>query len=230
MSDQLKAIQVKVGVPADGVYGPTTEHAIAVALDCVLGAAPTKLKYPAEFFAKIKSGFGVTLAQSQVDGFNTLLDAYGDAGWGVAYCANGFGTGWLETNQTMQPVREAYWMSEQWRKTNLRYYPWYGRGYVQLTWEDNYRKADEELGLGGTLTAKPDRAMEPGVAADVMVRGMSEGWFTGKKLGDYLPTVGNGTREQHKQARRIINGTDRWDDLATYALKFQDALNAGGWG
>jgi peptidoglycan hydrolase-like protein with peptidoglycan-binding domain len=42
-----------------------------------------------------------------------------------------------ETNQTFKPVREAYWLSENWRKTHLRYHPFYGRGFVQLTWKNN---------------------------------------------------------------------------------------------
>lgn len=31
-----------------------------------------------------------------------------------------------ETNKTFKPVKEAYWLSENWRKKNLRYYPFYG--------------------------------------------------------------------------------------------------------
>ena len=31
-----------------------------------------------------------------------------------------------ETNNTFEPVEEAYWLSESWRKANLRYYPWHG--------------------------------------------------------------------------------------------------------
>ncbi len=30
----------------------------------------------------------------------------------------------------------------------LRYYPWYGRGLIQLTWEDNYQKASDALKIG----------------------------------------------------------------------------------
>ena len=44
-------------------------------------------------------------------------------------------TAYWETARTMEPVREAFWMSEEWRRANLRYFPWYGRGFVQLTWE-----------------------------------------------------------------------------------------------
>jgi predicted chitinase len=30
----------------------------------------------------------------------------------------------------------------------LRYYPWYGRGLIQLTWQDNYQKASDALKIG----------------------------------------------------------------------------------
>lgn len=45
-----------------------------------------------------------------------------------------------ETAQTFEPVREAFWKSKEWRKENFRYYPYHGRGYVQLTWKSNYQK------------------------------------------------------------------------------------------
>lgn len=61
------------------------------------------------------------------------------------------------------PVREAYWLSEAWRAANLRYYPYYGRGFVQLTWESNYRAAGNAIGID--LVAEPDRALDPSVAA-----------------------------------------------------------------
>lgn len=47
MSEQLKLIQSTVGVSPDGIYGPSTEHAIAVALDCVLEDAPPTPAPPA---------------------------------------------------------------------------------------------------------------------------------------------------------------------------------------
>ncbi|MEO0080462.1 MAG: glycoside hydrolase family 19 protein, partial [candidate division WOR-3 bacterium] len=59
-----------------------------------------------------------------------------------------------ETGKTFKPVKEAFWLSEEWRKKNLRYYPYYGRGYVQLTWESNYRKYSKILGID--LVGNPD--------------------------------------------------------------------------
>jgi hypothetical protein len=129
----------------------------------------------------------------------------------------------------MQPVKEAYWLPELWRKNNLRYYPWYGRGYVQCTWEKNYQKADEALGLNGALLAHPDLALEPHNAAVICVKGMEEGWFTTRKLGDYLPLSGRAGFDAYKEARRIINGTDKAEKIAKEAQAFEAALIAGGW-
>lgn len=229
----LDDVWTRAGVPMDGAAGPAPTPAPAPSPAPALPGGGTKLGNGAAFLASLKSAFGTLRPADQVAGINSILAAAGAAKWGAAFTANALGTAWLETNNTMQPVAEAYFLgarAEAWRKAHLRYYPWYGRGYVQLTWDYNYKKADKELGLGGTLVAKPDRALEPDIAARVMVRGMEEGWFTGRKLADYLPASGAGTAEGHKKARQIINGKDRWDDLSTYAMKFQAALIAGGWG
>jgi hypothetical protein len=163
---------------------------------------------------------------TQYNGFEALLDA--TEGQPLSHRAYGLATAWHETNKTMQPVRESYWLSEAWRKTNLRYYPWYGRGFVQLTWDYNYRKADTELGLGGTLMTNPDRAMEMPIAAKVLRKGMDEGWFTGKKLSTYLPMSGVATKQQYIDARKIINGTDKADQIEDYAQVFERALRDAG--
>lgn len=127
-------------------------------------------------------------------------------------------TTYWETNHTMKPVKEAYWLSEEWRKNNLRYYPWYGRGYVQLTWEDNYKKAEKKLFTD--LTRNPDRAMIPSIAAQVLVMGSKEGWFTGKKLSDYI----DGPKVDFLNARRIINGTDKAKNIEQIAWDYYVAI------
>lgn len=180
------------------------------------------------FYKGVRSAFG-PLTQSQVDGFTMLLGAFGEARWPLAWAAYGLATAWHETNERMEPVREAYWLSEDWRQKNLRYWPWYGRGFVQLTWKPNYEKADEELGLNGALIADPDCALRIDIAARVMVHGMEAGWFTKKKLADYLPLAGQGGFDAFKGARYIINGTDKNEKIAKEALAFQGALLNGGW-
>ena len=160
------------------------------------------------------------LNQEQVDGYEAILnelDCYNLSTQEKAYM---LATAYHETKYTMQPVREAYWMSEAWRKKNLRYYPHYGRGYVQLTWPFNYERADCELGLNGALVANLDLAMQPDIAAKIMIYGMREGSFTTKKLSDYIK---NG-KADYVGARRIINGTDDARLIAGYAETFEKAL------
>lgn len=112
---------------------------------------------------------------------------------------------------------------DQWRKSNLRYYPWHGRGFVQLTWADNYIKAEEKLGV--PLTASPELAMEADVASSVIVSGMIEGWFTGKKLSDYI----NDSKCDYVSARRIINGMDKASTIAKVAEEYEVALAKSGY-
>lgn len=178
------------------------------------------------FFDHVRSKYG-DLDQAQVNGFNAVLAAC--EGAPLAHAAYMLATAWHETNRTMQPVREAYWLSETWRKTHLRYYPHYGRGYVQLTWEINYDHADAKLGLQGALIANPDLAMNSEIAAKIMRRGMDEGWFTGVKNSDVLPTRGTATREQYMNGRTMINGHDKADLIEDYAQVFERGLIEGAW-
>lgn len=181
----------------------------------------------AAFYAALRHGIlGPTIEPNELQGCEAILTAMD--GTPLSHCAYALATAYHETARTMQPVREAYWLSENWRKANLRYWPWYGRGFVQLTWQKNYERADKELGLLGSLTANADRAMELPIAAEIMRWGMVEGWFTAHTLGKHLPAW-LGTVAQFEGARRIINGTDKAASIATYAMHFQDALIAGGW-
>lgn len=135
-------------------------------------------------------------------------------------------TAYWETARTMKPVREAYWVNgaEAWRKKNLRYYPWYGRGFVQLTWERNYKLASKKLGVD--FIAKPDDVMKPGHSAEILVIGSKEGWFTGKKLSDYITLQ----RSDFRGARRIINGTDKASAIAEIAREYDADLKREGYG
>lgn len=140
------------------------------------------------------------------------------AGLTDAQIAYVLATAYWETARTMQPVEEAYWLSDAWRQKNLRYYPWHGRGFVQLTWQANYEKAGKALGID--LTTDPSKAMEPQISARILVEGMKGGWFTGKKLADYI----NAERTDFVGARRIVNGTDKAAEIAAIAKIYLEAL------
>lgn len=96
-----------------------------------------------------------------------------------------------------------------------------GRGKAQITGRRNYRA----FGIEET----PDAALNLEKAVSILVEGSVRGIFTGKKLGDYLPNYGAAGRDHFIAARRVINGTDKADQIAGYAMAFQSALQAGGW-
>lgn len=185
------------------------------------------------FFDAIRPLFK-RLTSSQVSGTEIKLDLMREAAWPLSHAAYLLATNYHETQFKMQPVKEGLTVSDAYREKHFRYYPWYGRGDVQLTWEDNYKRADRELGLGGRLAKNPDVALEPDVSARVIVTGMNEGWFSKDKnevpydLPRMLPSD-VATRAQFKQARRIINLMDKADLIAGYAVQFQDALRKAGW-
>jgi hypothetical protein len=73
---------------------------------------------------------------------------------------------------------------------NLKYAPYYGRGFVQLTWLANYQKfsqlLQQERGRTVDLAANPEKALDPAIAAFVIVHGMRTGAFATAKLDDYF--------------------------------------------
>ena len=181
-----------------------------------------------KFFDGVRARpFGGKLRQEQVDGCGTLIAAFEELGWPVSHAAYGLATAFHETAATMQPIAE--YGRGKGRKYGVKGKHGqvaYGRGYVQLTWDYNYEKADDELGLRGALIADYDLALRPDIAADIMVRGMEEGWFTGKANRAYLDR----SPPDYVNARRIINGTDKADLIAGYAKQFEAALVAAGYG
>ena len=201
------------------------------AIDRALGnSEPFALSEPDDFFAAVR-GITGSLDQVQVDTINRMLAAM--AHWPLSWVAYALATVWHEAR--LKPIHEkggvAYLSKYEGRKDlgNTQKgdgVKFAGRGLVQLTGRTNYANAGKMLGVD--LLANPDLALLPENAARILVWGMEGGKFTGKGLADYL-TGWRGTLTQFKNARRIINGTDRDDDIAALANAFQDALQRGGW-
>lgn len=124
-------------------------------------------------------------------------------------------TAYHETAHTMKPVRE--YGGEKYLRSK-KYYPYVGMGYVQLTWDYNYKKASDKLGVD--FLKNPKLLLEPEYASEIIVIGMKEGWFTTKKLSNYITL----TKSDFVNARRIINGTDKANTIADYAKAYDEAL------
>src|SRR5208283_3583306 len=96
-----------------------------------------------------------------------------------------------------------------------------GRGYVQLTGRANYQRVGQLLTIN--LVGDPDQAIQPPVAYGIAANGMRLGWFTGRRLSQFMPAGGT---PDYVNARTIINGHDRAADIAAIAQNFQQVLTA----
>lgn len=190
-----------------------------------------------------KDLFGGSFKQSQVDGLNFKIQAFNEMGvTNIKHAAYMLATSYHETAATMLPITEygkgkgkAYgtWYKNSigaeysWKNgnKNIAYmknkypYLYYGRGDVQLTWYDNYEKAGKELKVD--LLGNPDKALDPIISAKVMILGMRYGWFTKRNLDRYINEKGC----DYVEARRIINGNDKAEQIASYAKKFESILS-----
>jgi GH25 family lysozyme M1 (1,4-beta-N-acetylmuramidase) len=148
------------------------------------------------------------LTQAQVDGQDAILARWEaePIGGDLRHLAYALATTMHETGATMQPIEEygkgqghSYGVRDP--QTGQTYY---GRGFVQLTWRENYANATHELGLSGgdDLEWHAERALDLKIAGDVMFRGMAEAWFRPPhSLGKYF----NATTDDAYNAREIIN-------------------------
>lgn len=130
-------------------------------------------------------------------------------------------TAYHESAHTMKPIAE---MGSQFYLRSRRYWPYIGRGYVQLTWDYNYKKASTKLGVD--FMVHPELLMQAQYAVPILVEGMKDGWFTGKKLSDYIDL-------QHSDfldARREINSMDKASLIAGYATQYDNDLKTIGYG
>lgn len=194
------------------------------------------------FFDHIRGAlFGGRLRQSQVDGINAFLDKWegsmpdADDRW-LAYM---LATTHHETGQTMQPVREAFGASDDetirrldrafgkgtlnvsspyWRRDGEGKC-WFGRGFVQITFKTNYKRVGDAIGVD--LVSDPSLALDLKISTDILFTGMINGLFTRKKLGDFF----NPSNDEWRNARKIVNGLDRADNIAQYGKHYYAAIS-----
>ncbi len=180
-----------------------------------------------KFYQTIRTSLFDKLTQKQVEGMEAILDGWIKGGYtDIRHLAYILATTYHETAKTMQPIEEFGKGKgrDYGKKLKLSRKPYttpdklyYGRGFVQLTWYENYQLASKKLKCD--LLNFPELALQLDRATDILFLGMYQGWFTGKKLSDYI-----GVKTDFVGARKIINGTDKASLIASYANSFLTAL------
>jgi uncharacterized protein (DUF2235 family) len=192
-------------------------------------------------WTKVRAIFGGKLSQEQVDGLNIILDTVNSSEFNVKdkrIVAYILATSFWETGRTMQAVKEktdktgeAYFFRmydikgsrPQVAKRLGNLYPgdgvkFAGRGQVQLTGRTNYFNMGNYLKLD--LINNPDLLLDTKVSARVLVHGIIEGSFTGVGINRYVTNL----KTDYVNARRIINGVDKANEIANIATQFEKAI------
>lgn len=194
------------------------------------------------FFKNVrKTLFHGRLSQQQVDGMEGIIDAFSTHGDGQAdTLAYAFATAYHETGSRMVPVREGFAKSDAGARSMVKAlaykrgpssavakyakqtgpygHVYYGRGHVQLTWLENYEDSSGDAGVD--LVAFPDAMLDPETSARVLICGLLDGRWNGRRKGlrHYLD------QGDIEGARRTVNGRDKASLIAGYHKKFLAAL------
>ena len=193
-------------------------------------------------WTKVRAIFGGKLTQEQVDGINIILETMDRDEFKVVdkrHAAYILATSFWETGRTMEAVKEKT------DKTGEQYFfrmydingsrpqvakrlgntipgdgiKFAGRGQVQLTGRTNYTNMGKYLKLD--LVNKPDLLLDTKISARVLVYGLLNGSFTGVSIKKYLTS----TKTDYVNARRVVNGVDKAEEIASIAKSFERAIS-----
>ena len=185
------------------------------------------------FFDEVRRTlFANKLLQSQVQGLDLFLDENEQRSLTTRQFAYILATVHHETGFRWQPVEEIGKGStkpygKRIKHDGSRYTDtknvFFGRGYIQATWYEVYQKLTLEAkkqGKDWDFIKNPELLLQSEPSAWSAFEGMQNGYYTGRKLSDYI----NPTRREYFNARKIINGKDCAGKILIYAELFESAL------
>jgi putative chitinase len=187
-----------------------------------------------QFYIKIENkGLFKDLSESQQEGIEAILHECEMQGvYDNRQIAYILGTVYHEVGGTMQPIEERgkgrgqdygkrIWFNGHTYIDVSHIY--YGRGYSQNTWRDNYvalTKANRKQGHDWDFEHHPELLLQSSPSAWATVYAMKTGLYTGVRLNQYF----NDKRTDYINARKIINSLDRAELVAGYSIKFFESL------
>jgi len=187
----------------------------------------TALELYEKTFAKLTDAkrAGLKFLLEKISGDGEITD--------VRWAAYMLGTVKHECNDTWQPIEEDQALWSQYAYGNAvtvkdalgnsytnRYY---GRGYVQLTLQKNYKAMGVAMGLGDQLFLHPEKAKDAELAYRIISHGMRRGLFNedNQPLSHYI----SGRKCDYVAARATVNTKgDQAERIARYARDLEIVL------
>ena len=200
-------------------------------------AAQSQFSHDTFFTDADRNLFSPPLNDAQRGGMREVLDYWlthhreSDPRW-LAYI---FASIYHETGHKMIPVREGFKSSDKDARDHVRMMfikgivnrdyaepvggiSYFGHGRVQTTHLQNYQKLS--LRFGRDFVKDPSLLLDSRIDVEVAVEGHIEGLWTSRQLSEFI----SGGKCNYKDARRIVNGQDKADLIASYAVSFEWAI------
>lgn len=186
-------------------------------------------------WARIKLILSVPLTESQVEGFNVIVETLNKEGANLKEASYILATALFDSSRKMQPhvedededfYREMYDIEGLRKVIAIRLgntvagdgAKYKHRGFIPLLGKVNYKAFNDTVGID--LVETPEVVESLKVASEILVKGMLQGIFTGVPLSRYI----NSRKTDYINARRVTKGVDNAKKIALLAEQLEKAI------
>jgi len=173
------------------------------------------------FFKNFRRVFRIKLSQVQVDTIKAILNTEDWNGISISIPQRAYVLATAFHESKFRPIKEIRArIGTALRTIQDKYWAsgFYGRGLIQLTWQNNYQRLGQRIGVD--LLGNPDLALLPEIAVKILFSWFFDGNHAGERISKYI----NPSRRDYLNARRLVNGTDQAEAIKGYAEAFEKIL------